>query len=29
MNEPYLLKMFKFPSNVGISLMLEDIKDVC
>jgi hypothetical protein len=28
MNDSHLLKMFKLPANVGISLMLEDIKDV-
>jgi hypothetical protein len=28
MNDSHLLKMFKLPADVGISLMLEDIKDV-
>ena len=28
MNDSHLLKMFKLPVDVGISLMLEDIKDV-
>jgi hypothetical protein len=28
MNDSHLLKMFKIPGDVGISLMLKDIKDV-
>jgi hypothetical protein len=28
MNDSHLLKMFKLPVDVGISLMLEDIEDV-
>jgi hypothetical protein len=28
MNDSHLLEMFKLPADVGISLMLEDIKDV-
>jgi hypothetical protein len=28
MNDSHLLKMFKLLADVGISLMLEDIKDV-
>jgi hypothetical protein len=28
MNDSHLLKMFKLPIDVGISLILEDIKDV-
>jgi hypothetical protein len=28
MNDSHLLKLFKLPVDVGISLMLEDIKDV-